>query len=100
MKQTINFISAMLLLVLILFKVSNFHTYSHLDEVEENPIEHCEGCELAIENQHTPALLQGEIAIQQPPVLSVTGTIPSYVFDIFMSELDHTICSRPPPFLV
>ena len=71
-----------------------------MDELDDNQIENCNGCELAIETQQTPQLVSPEIEL--PPDVSVEQVCLYSLFtvDVLARQLDFAIYSRPPPFLI
>ncbi|WP_139063645.1 hypothetical protein [Flagellimonas eckloniae] len=82
-----------------LVKVSALHVYSHTD-CDEDKIESCAVCDLALETQDT-----GFLDVTQPVVSTQSCfTYSESCFDIvntdFTSSLSFNLFSRPPPSLL
>ena len=86
-----------LLFALMLFKVSSFHAYTHVDDCNDE-IENCELCDLAFEIQNTDFEAPASITVDTPLINSI------YNEPIITSNWVHTspflrfsFFGRPPP---
>ena len=97
MKEVLKYLSAALLLVLVLVKASAFHIYDHHDSLngQENQ---CEFCLLVIENQQSEILIvSSDISADAIPTPLLQGQIVSVDFQVNLSPLKTELLPRPPP---
>jgi len=97
MKKQSPIFVAFVLLVLMLFKVSSFHVYSHQDDSAED-IENCNICELAIENQNNDFVFTASQIINTTITdIKILEQPSSYDLVVTSSFLRSNFFGRPPP---
>ena len=92
-----NIVSAFLLGVFVLAKLSSLHTFTH-DDSGSDTIENCSWCHLAVSNQHADFLAPDATHLDTPqdsPVFQYS--IPHRAFIFETAPYSSNLFSRPPP---
>ncbi|WP_461444985.1 hypothetical protein [Maribacter sp.] len=98
-KKKAPYLISLLLLILMFFKVSAVHVYTH-EDTSTDQIENCKICDSAIENQDIEHLSTASVTIDANPQLFSTPPKIAYVPLSITTSLAHLrLFSRPPPAL-
>ena len=99
MNKRTTILSLAFFAILMLVKISSFHAYTH-DDCNENSIEDCSLCELAVENQ-PEFYFTTENYTLEPALLPKFKQEQSCYKSISLFEpLHHVTFGRPPPHLI
>lgn len=99
-KKKMLHLTSLVLLILMFFKVSAFHVYTHQDN-SSNQIENCKICDSAIENQNAEHLSVSTVFVEMPKIASVqTQAILGDTQIFIASKVHFRLFGRPPPTLI
>ncbi|MEX0312761.1 MAG: hypothetical protein AB3N18_01185 [Allomuricauda sp.] len=93
LKKVIGFV---LFASLMLVKVSALHVYTHQDS-EKDSVEHCDICDIAIENQTSDVQINPIITIEHSPEIVETTWEPHFDQQLTTIRFNFSLFSRPPP---
>lgn len=88
-----------LLLVFMLFRLSNLHAFTHFEDVD---VEHCEHCDMLLKSREDTPFLTGEtpeLEIEAPSVLIKEYAQPLYEQPLHCFVLPKFLRNKPPPSL-
>lgn len=88
---------SLLLLVLMFFKVSAIHVYTHQD-TSVDQVENCKICDLALENQDNEQVSVTTLSVETDEYYPIVLQPALYEVESLVSSLAHLrLFSRPPP---
>ncbi|WP_147415999.1 hypothetical protein [Ulvibacterium marinum] len=100
MKGSLKHISVFFLVGMLFAKITAFHVYEHHD-VENDTVDQCELCILAIDNQQSETTSFSFVALDQPSFLwDYEPRVFFSSIQIPKTQLESHHCSRPPPSVI